>query len=527
MYHKRATSIAITSALMVVVLCQYIFANPAAASDQISFEDHTQSSGIAASHDRVYLITGQAWGDFDNDGYDDLYTTSSDGTNTLWRNRGDGTFDLVDPTGPHALADQISGGASFVDYDHDSDLDLLVLARGQPALLQAQPEGGFVDVASATGLTRVGDGESAAWADFDGDGWLDLYIANWYYQENETAPESRDALYRNNGDGTFTDVTDWLDNDRTRGPAFAAIWFDYDNDGDSDLYVVNDKFWGNLLWRNDGPGCNGWCFSDVSVASGTHRPADSMGVTVGDYDNDGDLDIAYSGSNEMILLQNRSQQGTAEFIEVTAAAGLTIGNLIGWGVAFADFNNDGWADLYLNISGGQDGSSNLVFRNNADGTFTDVSASSEGDNQGPSMGLAVADHDQDGDLDVLIGNLDQSYRLYRNRLHGDNANGWLQLRLIGPDGTYSSAVGARVTVQTSDGKLQLQETQIGSGLGGNHSQWLHFGLAQAQPVCIDIRWPDGQVQKLDIPKSNRIEVNYPGWLVLLDGFEANQGCLRQ
>lgn len=508
-------------ALLHLVVVLSVLPLSAAAGAPVVFEDATDAAGISAPHipGSGYFATGQAWGDFDGDGRDDLYTTTTSGDNRLWRNLGDGSFELHDPDGVHALDEKINGGTTFVDYDGDGLLDLLVLARGRHTLLKGQPGGGFADVTDAAGLTREGEGESAAWADFDGDGHLDLYIVHWYFEGDESSPKTRDVLYRNNGDGTFTDVTDWLDDERTHGPGFAAVWFDYDNDGDVDLYVLNDKFFGNVLWRNDGPGCGGWCFTDVSVASGAHRPADAMGIAVGDYDNDGDLDAAFTGTNEIVLLQNRTAQGSPEFVEVTQSAGVAIDDGIGWGLAFADFDHDGWLDLYVNL-GSAEVPGNRMYLNDGDGGFSDISAASGADDPGYSTGLAVGDYDDDGDLDFVIGNLGDSYRLYANRRDPDGTDGWLRVNLEGPAGGFSSAAGTRVRLVTDDGREQIREAHIGSGLGGNHAFGLHFGLGSARPERLEIRWPDGREQVVEDPDSGPVTISAAGSRVVFgDRFE--------
>ncbi len=499
-----------------LLLC---LSGPVAAS--LVFDDGTDGAGIVASHETVYLVTGQAWGDLDDDGLEDLYLTSSAGSNSLWRNLGGGTFAPVDTGGLLELAGQISGGASIADYDNDGREDLLVLSRGAPSLFRNLGGWTFEEVAQAAGLTRVGDGESAAWADYDRDGDLDLYIVHWYYLEQAQLPESRDAFYRNNGDGTFTDVTDLLDDDRTRGPGFAATWFDFDNDGDDDLYVVNDKSFGNLLWRNDGPGCAAWCFTDVSMASGTHRPADSMGVAFGDYDRDGDFDLVYSGSHELILLQNQVAQGSPTFFEVTAQAGVAIDDGIGWATILHDFDNDGWLDFFASIMDSQDAGRNRMFTNNGDGSFVEASAGSLTAGGDTSLGASASDFDRDGDMDLILGNFGQDYRLHANRLDPADDTGWLQLDLVGRGGLRSTAVGARVELGMDDGASQLRQVHAGSGMGGVQSRRLHIGLGGRSVSTIRVTWPDGVVQQIEGPMNGAIRVDYPTALDRLwaDGFE--------
>ena len=273
------------------------------------------SGGPATPHEIAldYLSTGQAWGDVDGDGCPDLYVTSGQGANALWRNRCDGTFEQVEAA-LLAFADRESGGVSFADYDNDGDLDLYVLQRGPNSLLRNRGDGTFEDVTAAAGVGEPGQGETAAWGDFDEDGDLDLYVVNWYYYYEENSPLNRDTLYRNEGDGRFTDVSAWFDRPTLERPGFAGSWVDYDNDGDLDLYVVNDKTQGNPLWRNEGPGCSGWCFTEVSVATGADRPAWAMGLATGDYDRDGDLDFYYSSITEAVLLENQISQGSESFI---------------------------------------------------------------------------------------------------------------------------------------------------------------------------------------------------------------------
>ncbi|MCS6863400.1 MAG: VCBS repeat-containing protein, partial [Abditibacteriales bacterium] len=223
--------------------------------------------------------------------------------------------------------------------------------------------------------------KSASWGDFDNDGFLDLYLANWscYPKCGRPMEGDPDRLYRNNGDGTFTDVSHYLGGS-LNGAGFIAGFNDYDNDGDLDIYLVNDEWVngiGNKLWRNDGPGCLGWCFTQVAEQSGAASKLFGMGLAVGDYDNDGDLDYYYSNAGPMELLQN---QGDGTFREMAEAAGVQAANGIGWGAVFFDYDNDGWRDLYLAIADTTDHkgiAANRLFRNNRDGTFTTVACDNE------------------------------------------------------------------------------------------------------------------------------------------------------
>ncbi len=476
------------------------------------FVDMTVASGITAVHQARYLVTGQAWGDYDRDGFPDLYVTDGGGPNTLYRNNGDGTFSVSPFSVTVALPTLESGGAVFADYNNDGWPDLYVLNRGANALYRNDGGQGFTNVAAAAGVGDMGQGESATWGDYNRDGWADLYVVNWYNNDDESSPFSRDTFYKNNGDGTFTDVSGLLDPTRMEGPGYAATFVDYDNDADQDLYVVIDKNWGNLLFRNDGPGCGGWCFTDVSLATGAHRPVWGMGISTGDYDLDGDLDFYFSSIGEQVLLQNQTAQGNPVFVEVTLAAGVGP-DAIGWGSVFFDYDRDGWLDLYLSAAL----SPNFLFRNRGDGTFEEIVAGSGADHAGFSIGVAKADYDADGRQDLVVGNYDLGYSLYRNNLANDH--GWLSIHLEGRGPVTRDALGTRVVILLSDGRIFTEEVTSDSSLGAGNELALFFGFGVATPVSALIFWPDGTTEQLDsVPMNTRWHHLYP--ILFADGFES-------
>lgn len=482
------------------------------------FEEVAASVGLVQPHHAVYFITGQAWGDYDRDGRLDAYLTDSQGASTLFRNVG-GAFEVAPEAATVALPTMTSGGANFVDFDGDGDGDLLVVGEDGIALFENRGPAGFLEVPGAAGI-GCGRGESTAWGDYDGDGDLDVYVVDWFYHGDESSPEARDGFFRNDG-GTFTEVTvSLLDDARTHGPGFAASFLDYDNDGDLDLYVVNDKHWGNVLWRNDGPGCAGWCFTDVSLASGAHRPAWSMGIATGDYDNDGDLDLYYSSIGEAVLLQNQTAQGSPTFVEVGTAAGVNP-PLIGWGTAFFDYDNDGWLDLFLSVmsAGGPDG--NRLYHNLGDGTFEDVSVASGVSIPGPTIGMAAGDFDGDGQVDLVAGYWGDQYRLFRNNGSAGAGRHWLSVALEQSAPMPTHAEGARVTVERSDGLDLMQEVKNGSSIGAGESLDLHFGLGAATADRIRVRWPDGVEEVYEAPPiDQRLRVRRGvGPLLFADDFE--------
>ena len=500
------------------------------------FTDVSQAAGIEAPHRASwneyvqktqdfsdgYMAVGQAWGDYDNDGWVDLYLTGNLTDNVLYHNNQDGTFDVAEMSATLSLPGVMSGGAAWADYDNDGWRDLYILNHGKNVLFHNDGGAGFSDVTDQAGVGDIGKGTTAAWGDYDNDGYLDLFIVNWScYPKCDPLDNNQasDRLYHNNGDGTFSDVSDLLVFDKTLGAGFTAGFADYDNDGDLDLYVVNDMLKypiGNVLWRNDGAGCDGWCWTDASVESGAFFIKHGMGLAIGDYDNDLDLDYYFSDMvNPMVLLEN---QGDGTFTDRAEEAGVAVGpsSAVGWGTAFFDFDNDGWLDLYLattefiqeDINIGAEGMHfsypNFLFQNRADGAFNDVTPISWIQQPAPTMGFAYADYDHDGRLDFVIGNWDEGYRLYRNEGLINPDNHWITIRLVGEGPVNRDAIGARVFVQTSDDRLLMQEVKSGSSLGSGNDTALHFGLGQATIREITIAWPDGQVRIFDDIMSDQI-----------------------
>lgn len=491
------------------------------------FSNRTAEAGITATHTSAYFGIGQAWGDINNDGWPDLYLTDNLGPNSLYENNGDGTFSLSQYANDVSLPNAISGGAVFADYDNDGWADLYVLNQGPNVLYHNQAGQGFMNVTAVAGVGDPWKGETAAWGDYDKDGYLDLYVTNWIcaMPECPTAPEGNlDKLYHNNGDGTFSDVTDIL-HGFGYGAGFVASFVDFDNDNDLDIYLVNDKgsvfpptpelpVRRNVLWRNDGPtGCGfAHCFTEVALALQADARVFGMGLAVGDYDNDGDLDFYFSNAGPMTLLQNQGPDAMFpySFSDVASTAGVQVSqSAIGWGTVFSDFNNDGWLDLYLAIMAGE----NPVFINNGDGTFTDLGNTSGADNDADTLGVAYSDYDKDGRIDLIIGNLGQDFTLYHN--DDPSGNRGLTIDLVGGSPINLDAIGARVYLETSDGKSQMQEVKSGSSLGAGNDMALHFGLGQAEVSSLTVRWPDGTTAEFDtFPTAPRWRIQYPGTMAV-------------
>lgn len=463
----------------------------------IHFVDATLEAGLLAAH-AGGARAGQAFADVNGDGWLDLYVTDSDGPDTLYVNQGDGTF----LPAPQVFDTPNTSAAVFADYDNDGDPDLYVADAGQDHLYR-NDGGVLVDVALEAGLgeVNVADGRAAAFGDYDGDGDLDLYVGN----HSGFGP---DVFYRNEGDGTFTDVTSLLA-PTPLGLCFAVSFVDYDNDGDLDLYVTNDRlgieearpwFRRNLLYRNDGPGSGGWVFTEVAESVGADLWIDAMGLAIADYDLDGDLDMALSDTEDQALLRN---EGDGTFIEVADASGIGRPGIF-WGTVFADFDLDGWPDLYMATNTERNG----CWRNLGDGTFEDVSEASGAADPLASYGVAYADYDNDGDVDLVVCNGGTGYRLYRNT--ADPGTRWVGVRLVGGGPVNTSAIGARVTLELSDGRSILQEVKSGSSMGSGNDLGLRFGLGDAEPVRLRVRWPDGLVEeRAPVPQGAEILWSYP------------------
>jgi enediyne biosynthesis protein E4 len=447
------------------------------------FVDVTESIGIVAPHVGGGSTTGQAFGDFDRDGHLDLFLTGGIGPNHLYRNLGDGTFASVPLLPGAALPGPAKGGATWADYDNDGWLDLYLAVLGPNVLLRN--EGGTLTPVVA-GVEHPGESRHSAWADYDGDGRLDLYVIN---------ASEPDALYHAEENGTFTDVSALVALPAGK-PAFAAVWTDYDDDGDPDLYVANDYQTGNDLWRNDGPDpVSGWRFTNVSAETGAGLLVYGMGIAVGDYDEDLDLDLFVTDIDRTNLLRNELDPALPDapvtFTEVAAMAGVCHPS-VNWGASFLDHDLDGWLDLYLaTLHPGPPELTNRLFRNLGDGTFADVSAGCGCDDAGWTWGVAAGDYDADGAVDLVIGNRAAGYRVLRNALGPRPGHHFLTVELEGAPPINRDAIGAHVTVHTTDGRHLLAERKSGSSLGAGDMLPLHFGLGPALVDHVTIRWPDG------------------------------------
>jgi hypothetical protein len=498
------------------------------------YTDVTEAAGLAfkhsfGDHDLSNIVEGTGAGamffDYDGDGHLDIYLvngtwmrTVNDNRgrslqgklrNALYRNDGDGTF--TDVTEPAGVGDQGFGfGCSAADFDRDGDLDLYVLNYGPNVFYRNDGDGTFTDISEATGLADPRWSLSSPWLDYDGDGDLDVYVANYLeYDEGKfrsfyaaagyPGPLSYsgqpDALYRNNGDGTFTDVTEAAGVHQPNGRAMSAMAADLNNDGRLDLYVANDAM-ENYYFENTGEGGFEEKGMEMDLAFGEHgQGVSSMGPVIGDLTGNGLLDIYVPDMGYGSLLMHRG-----DFFEnatTTSKLAVICGQYTGWGGIFLDYDND--ADLDLFVSNGaahhEYTQEDVLAANDGKGLFADVARDA-----GPyfrqkyvGRGSTCGDYDNAGDLDILVVNLNDAARLLRN--DGGNRKHWLMLRLR-LAGDKTDAVGARVTV-TAGSKTQTQDVVAVKGYLSQADPRVHFGLGSADRVdSVEIRWPDGTRQRL-------------------------------
>ena len=513
-------------------------------SREVGLEFQHRGGGSAKDHILETVGSGVGWIDYDQDGWLDLYavngglweelgTGNRSVSNALFRNQGDGTF--RDVTREAGVGGRHWGmGVTVADYDNDGWPDLYVCNYGPNVLYRNNGDGSFRDVTRKAGVGDPSWSSSAAFADANGDGWLDLYVANYveFDHENPPAaspdcqyrgvqvhcgpvglPAARDTFYLSNGDGTFRPATKAAGMDAPASYGMGAAWCDYDGDGDGDLYVANDSM-ANFLFRNRGDGT----FQEWGLASGVAFNEDGqaqagMGVAFGDYDRDERFDLYVTNFSADYNTLYRNLGGSL-FRDVTRGTGLSLPSLrfLGWSTHFLDYDNDGWEDLFVANGhvfpqvdtrpvGTRFRQRNQLLRNLGNGRFRDMASDEAlGLSQAySSRGAALADFDNDGDMDVAVSNMDGGLSLYRN----DGKKGhWLRLRLEGTE-SNRSAVGTRVTL-TAGGATQIREVRAGSGYQSSDDPRVHFGLGSTTEVQrIEVRWSRGRRQILENLEANR------------------------
>lgn len=524
---------------------------PPAPSVAVTFEDITQKSGITWTHNNARsdarhlpetVGAGCAFLDYDNDGWmdimfvnsgsSDFFTPATPLRNALYRNNHDGTF--TDVTVKAGVSGGSFGmGVAAADYDGDGFTDLYITGYGRNTLYKNTGKGTFIDVTEKAGVAAPGWSTCAVWFDFDNDGKLDLFVSSFVYYDRSLNVLCADEqnrryyciprhykprpshLFRNNGDGTFTDVSASTGIANYPGKSFGAVATDVNNDGWMDLFVANDTM-PNFLFVNQG----GKKFEEVGLAAGVAfsqagRARSGMGVDAADYDGDGwqDLFVANIDYEFFSLYHNEKDVTfTDEPREIAAATQL----LSGWGLRFFDYDNDGDPDLML-VNGHPDDfvemhnarvkyKEPLVLFANTGGEFRNVSKESGAvfarDFSG--RGMAIGDFDNDGDLDVVISNNGEAPLLLRN--DGGNRNNWLGLQLVATK-SNPAAVGALITWQAGTLKRSRLKTGGGSYLSSHDPREI-LGLGTATKIdYVEIRWPSGTVDRLtNLPLNTYIKV---------------------
>ena len=465
------------------------------------------------------LGTGQAWIDVNNDGHQDLFLTNQNGDNYLLVNDQAGGFFESAQYDTTKLPNSHDFGVSVTDYNNDGYQDLFISSYGQNRLLKNVKGNSFIDVSEAVGLTDNNFSIASSWADINHDGWLDVYVLN-YSVENQVA--EADKLYLNNGGVNFIDISiDLAPASNLTKHGLAVQFIDFDGDNDMDLYVVNDKLEQNTLWRNDGHasgGCGVYvCFVDVSVSTQTNRAVWGMGIAIADYDLDGDFDFYFSSISEQVLLQSQISQGSATFVEKSNSSGLNF-NAVGWGTLFGDFNNDQYPDAYLATANTTPNKRDRLYINNQSKQFADVTALSGIEDLLMTIGAAKGDYDNDGKLDLVVGNWGENYMLYRNT--SINKNNWVQFKLEGGQGINALAIGSQVQLKTTDQKVLVDQVVSGGSHGAGNSMVLHFGLGIESIDHVEVIWPDGLISLIQGLAVNTIHtLRYPGDNIFNDGFD--------
>ncbi len=409
--------------------------------------------------------------DFNNDGADDVMITRAGLNNLLFRNNQDGSFtDVSLDAGLWYFGRSLQTVWADINSDGYQDLFLATSAGEENKLFLNNGDETFTDISESAGINTTGVAISVHWADINGDSMLDLFVFNL----NEG-----NHYFINNGDNRFTDYSE-ESGIVNRILNMGSVFLDFDKDGDMDVFTSHDSDVGNFMYENDGQGN----FTDVTEELGMYTASNAMAASVGDFNNDGWPDIYLTNLRENYLFKNN--QGES-FTEVAGTAGVDDPGM-GWGVSWLDYDNDGFLDIYVANDTHYSPYSNVLYRNNGDETFTQVDSGLPVSSELGSYSSSISDLDRDGDLDILVSNRgpkDHS-EFFLNEIENDNK--WLILKLEGTD--FSSTVGAEVQVTTDQGSY-YRYVHAGTGWQSDDSENIHFGLGKSTSVQeVKVTWPD-------------------------------------
>jgi hypothetical protein len=546
------------SIIALALVCCLIGATPA---PEVQFTDVTQAVGIDFKHENSatsnkYLIETMGGGvallDYDNDGRLDIFFTNgakiddpmpngkmpdkSDRKfwNRLYHQNADGTFtDVTEKAGlTGAQQNYYAMGVAVGDYDNDGFEDIYVTGYGGNTLYHNNGNGTFTDVTKTAGVGAGGWSASAGFFDYDNDGKLDIFVTryvDWSFKTNRYCGEQKpgyraychpdnydgvtNILYHNNGDGTFTDVSQKAGIANPSGKGLGVTFADYDGDGFTDIFVANDSVQ-CFLYHNNGNGT----FSEVGLLAGVGYNEDGkafagMGADFSDFDNDGRPDVVVTDlSNERYMLFRNNGDGT--FRDVTNASGVGAATLAfsGWSTHLFDFDNDGWKDIFVAQGHVMDTiqltSPNLKYMQpplllrNEGGHFKRVILGPAFQTEWAGRGAAFGDIDNDGDIDVVMSNVGQKATVLRN--DGGNRNNWLGITTIGKK-SNRDGIGSRVKVVSASGLTQYFTVNTAIGYQSASDKRLIVGLgADSTAKLVEIRWPSGIVQRLDNVKAGQM-----------------------
>jgi hypothetical protein len=542
----------------VVALALALYSNVNAANTAIHFEDITDRSGLDFTtnssptpnkNQPETMVSGIGLIDYDNDGWLDIFIINGAAIpslkkespkyyNRLFHNNRDGTFtDVTEKAG--LVGEGYDMGVAVGDFDNDGWEDIYVASVTKNHLYRNNGDGTFTDVTDKAGVgSPMYKGQkmwsaAAGWVDYNNDGKLDLFVSNYCRWEVNKDPMCLgggrlraychpkfyeplpSTLYRNNGDGTFTDVSDETGISKKLGKGMGIGFNDYDGDGFTDIFVANDNM-PNSLFHN----LKGKSFEEIAMDAGVAysengKAVSGMGIEFRDFDNDGLPDIWHTATElETIpLFRNR---GAGIFIDVTGRSGLARPTLemSGWSNGAADFDNDGLKDLFVARGNVLDniaeftsrtyGEPNSIFRNLGKMTFEDVTAQTGTDMQlsEPYRGAVIGDLFNDGHMDLVVTVLNGKTRVLRNVTANDN--NWIAFTLVGTK-SNRMAIGAQIKITTEDGKSQYDIVSTSAGYGASRDPRAHFGLGAFKGIKqVEIRWPSGERQILKDLPGNRI-----------------------